>query len=409
MTVHADAMERSRIVPLLAARKAGHSLPQPFYVSDEIFALEMRAIFHRSWTMIGFEAELGRPGAYIATTVGGSPILVLRDRSDRIVGFFNSCRHRGSKLCQDGAGRVPRIVCPYHQWTYDIDGRLLAAPRMGADFDRAEHGLIPIRVEVVAGCIYAALSDDVPDFAEFRSTLEPALLPHNLRDGKVAHVEVMDDVANWKLVMENGRECNHCEACHPELKNVFALSDFAEGEGFADAGESVFQAQMRTAGLDQPSVERDWWQIGRIPFVDDCVSYSMDGTALVKKRLTDRNQGNVGSLRWAIEPANFCHASGDCAVIVNVEPVSTLHTRVTTKFLVHQDAVEGVDYEVDRLIHIWDRTNRQDRALAENNQAGVNGAGYRPGPYAPESERFVAAFIDWYLERMASYADGAEA
>lgn len=403
MTVHATALERSRIVPLLAARQAGHSLPQPFYVSDEIFALEMRAIFHRSWTMVGFEVELGRPGAYIATTVGGSPILVLRDRGDAIVGFFNSCRHRGSKLCRDGSGRVPRIVCPYHQWTYDLDGRLLAAPRMGADFDRAEHGLIPIRIEVVAGCIYAALSDDVPDFAEFRRTLEPALLPHNLRDGKVAHVEVMDDVANWKLVMENGRECNHCEACHPELKNVFALSDFAEGEGFADDSESAFQAQMRAAGLDQPSVERDWWQIGRIPFIDNCISYSMDGTALVGKRLTDRNHGNVGSLRWAIEPANFCHASGDCAVMVNVEPVSTLHTRVTTKFLVHKDAVEGVDYDVPRLIHIWDQTNRQDRALAENNQAGVNGAGYRPGPYAPESERFVLAFIDWYLERMASY------
>lgn len=117
MTVHATAIERSGIVPLLAARKAGHSLPQPFYVGDEIFALEMRAIFHRSWTMIGFEAELGRPGAYIATTVGGSPILVVRDRSQAIVGFFNSCRHRGSKLCQDGNGRVPRIVCPYHQWT----------------------------------------------------------------------------------------------------------------------------------------------------------------------------------------------------------------------------------------------------------------------------------------------------
>ncbi len=403
MTVHASALERPSIRQLLAERKPGHSLPQPFYVSDEIFALEMQAIFHRSWTMVGFEVELDRPGAYLAMTVGGSPILILRDKSDGIVGFFNSCRHRGSKLCQDGAGRVPRIVCPYHQWTYDLDGRLLAAPRMAADFDRGAHGLIPIRVEVVAGCIYAALSDDVPDFAPFRQTLEAALSPHNLRDGKVAHIEVMEDVANWKLVMENGRECNHCEACHPELKNVFALSDFAEGEGFVEHGESAFQAQMRAAGLDQPSVESDWWQVGRIPLIEGAVSFSMDGTPLVSKRLTDLNGGNVGSLRWAIEPANFCHSSGDCAVMINVEPVSTLHTRVTTKFLVHKDAVEGVDYDVDRLIHVWDQTNRQDRALAENNQAGVNGAGYRPGPYAPESERFVIAFINWYLQRMDEF------
>lgn len=404
VTVQSNVIDRPGIEHLLAERKPGHSLPQPFYVSEEIFALEMQAIFHRSWTMVGFEVELDRPGAYIAMTVGGSPILVLRDRSDRIVGFFNSCRHRGSKLCRDGNGRVPRIVCPYHQWTYDLDGRLLAAPRMAPDFDRGEHGLIPIRVETVAGCIYAALSDDVPDFETFRKTLEPALLPHNLRDGKVAHIEVMDDVANWKLVMENGRECNHCEACHPELKNVFALADFAEGEGFADDSESGFLAQMRAVGLDQPSMESDWWQVGRIPFIDGCVSYSMDGTPLVAKRLNDRNDGNVGSLRWAIEPANFCHASGDCAVMVNVEPVSALKTRVTTKFLVHKDAVEGVDYDVDRLTYIWNQTNLQDRALAENNQAGVNGAGYRPGPYAPESERFVVAFIEWYLKRMAEFA-----
>lgn len=400
-------MDTERLTKLLAARRPWHSLPQEFYTDPEVFAIEQKAIFDRSWAMIGLETQLDRPGAYIAANIGRTPVVVLRTQSGEIKGFHNSCRHRGAQICETGTGRVPRLICPYHQWTYDLTGRLLAAARMGADFDKSLHGLRPISVEVAAGCIYACIADNAPDFSGFRAALETALAAQGLENAKVAHVETLTDRANWKLVVENGRECHHCAVCHPELIKAFPLG-ISDGAAFHDsASESDFMARMRGVGLGQEAVESDWWQVGRYPLLEGARSYSVDGEPLVAKRLCDLNDGDVGSLRWAIEPNNFCHAAGDNMVMVNINPVDLFTTEVVTTWFVHKDAVEGVDYEVDRLIHLWDQTNRQDRDLAENNQRGVRGSGYIPGPYSPEAEGYVNSFVDWYCARMQEAADAA--
>ncbi|MBJ7437775.1 MAG: aromatic ring-hydroxylating dioxygenase subunit alpha [Sphingopyxis sp.] len=393
-------MDLDQLRHLIGTRRPWHSLPQQFYLDREIFEIEKKAIFERSWAMIGLEAQLDRPGAYIATKIGSTPVMVLRNKEGDIAGFYNSCRHRGAQICASGTGRVPRLVCPYHQWTYDLDGRLLVARRMGEDFDKGEHGLRPIRIETVAGCIYACLAEDAPDFTPFRAALEAALEPQGLRNAKVAHVARLEEHANWKLVVENGRECHHCAVCHPELIKAFPIN-MADGATFHEnTAEMPFMARMREVGLGHAAVEDSWWQVGRFPFSDGVVSYSVDGKPLADKRLCDLNGGDIGSLRWAIEPNNFCHATGDCAIMVNMDPVDVLRTDVTATWFVHKDAVEGVDYHIDRLIHVWDQTNRQDRDLAENNQRGVSGSGYVPGPYSPEAESYVNSFVDWYCTRM---------
>ena len=163
--------DRSRLLSLLNNHQAGHTLPQAFYIDPAIYQFDLEAIFYRNWLMVGFEAELSRPGAYLATSIGPSPIIVLRDRRGDIVGFHNSCRHRGAQICKTGTGKVTRLVCPYHQWTYTLDGKLASA--RGADLDLSQYSLLPIRVEVVGGCIYVALSDDAPDISPYRAALEP--------------------------------------------------------------------------------------------------------------------------------------------------------------------------------------------------------------------------------------------
>jgi glycine betaine catabolism A len=396
-----------RVDRFLHQRKPDHSLPQAFYVDPELYEFDLQAIFYRNWHMVGFEVELGPPGSYLATTVGRSPIIVLRGKHGNVLGFHNSCRHRGAQICKTGGGISPRLVCPYHQWTYDLDGRLLSARGAEDAFNLAAHGLIPIRVEAVAGCIYVALSVDAPDFSPFREALQRALAPHNLLDGKVVHVAELIENANWKLVLENARECHHCGARHPELGRAFPV-EIGESAAFLEReATSPFMNQMTALGLTTAGQTADWWQISRLPLKDGYVSFSIDGKPLVEKPLTNANGGQLGSLRWAIEPCNFCHVSSDCAFAFNVNATGPVSTIVTAKWLIHKDAVEGVDYSMDRLIYLWDQTNAQDRDLAENNQRGVNSVAYAPGPYSRYSEPSVRRFVDWYCLQSSQFLEKA--
>jgi len=393
--------DRARLIDLLRQRRPGHTLPQAFYVDSEVYALDLDAVFHRTWNMVGFDGELARAGSYLAVQVGRSPIVVLRNNAGEIVAFHNTCRHRGAQICRAGAGRVTRLVCPYHQWSYDLNGELRTARGSGGDFDFGSHGLIRVRVEVVAGAIYVALSDDAPDFSGFRRTLEPALRPYNFSDLKVAHVAEYDEQANWKLVMENARECHHCGARHPEFNEIFPNEFIAEGVPFPEGeSETPFMRRMRELGFVTEGEIADWWQVGRIRMKEGCVSFSADGRPLVARPLIRSNGGALGTLRWAIEPNNFCHVTSDSVFMFNANPLGPSTTRVTAKWLVHKDAVEGVDYHVDRLIHLWNQTNLQDRELAENNQCGINGVGYAPGPYSVNAEPYVRRFVDWYCAQI---------
>lgn len=391
----------SRARQLLADRKPGHSLPQPFYCDPELYELDVRLMFHRTWLMVGFEAEIPDPGDYLTETIAGSPILLVRQKDGSIAGFHNSCRHRGAQLCADGHGRQPRIVCPYHQWTYANDGALISASRMGEAFDKRAHGLRPIAVERAAGCLYVCLAgSDAPDFTPFREALEPLLGPHKLADAKFACSSVLTEKANWKLVMENGRECHHCAVCHPELKIPFPLENAGSQSERATELYDDFAREMTAAGLEIGPNDGPWWQIGRFPLNRGSVSFSFDEKPLVTKPIVEANDGSVGTLRWAIEPHNFCHASGDSVFMFSAYPVGPMETRVVSKWLVHKDAIEGVDYQVDNLTHLWTQTNMQDRDLAENNQRGINSVGYVPGPYSPEGESYVIDFVDWYCRTL---------
>ena len=397
-------LEIDHIHDLFSQRKPAHSLPQGLYLDAAAYEFDLRAIFERNWVMIGFECELPSSGSYLAAQVGRSQIVVIRDKTGEIRGFHNSCRHRGAQICPTGTGRAPLLVCPYHQWSYDLTGTLKRAPGMDETFELNGHGLRPIHVELVAGCVYVCLAEQAPDFNTFRTALEPAIAPFNLKDAKIAHVVELDEDANWKLVMENGRECHHCNACHPELKSAFPI-EIGDND-FYDSAESVaLSTRLQALGLDVPTTIADWFQISRFPFNEGRTSYSVTGGPLVKVPLIDVGEGNLGSLRWAIEPNNFCHVTADSAFMFNCNPTGPLKTKVTAKWLVHKDAVEGVDYDVEKLIHMWDMTNRQDKDLAENNQRGVNSIGYVPGPYSKLNEPFVINFVDWYCRTAMAYIE----
>jgi Rieske 2Fe-2S family protein len=390
------------IATLFGARRPGHALPQGLYLDPNTLAFDMTAIFGESWLLAGFEAEVRAPGDYLSMMVGHWPILIVRGRDGEIRGFHNSCRHRGSVVCPPGNGSAARLTCPYHRWTYDLNGKLLAAGRMPDDFVKADHGLRPIHLETVAGAMFICLSETPPDFSTLRHQLTPLLAPHNLLHAKVAYQSTLVEHANWKLVMENGRECYHCATGHPELALTFPVnaSTYFDVDKEHSAG---FNARMEALGLPIGPAEEDWWQASRFALNAGMTAMTIDGKPTVKKLMCETGDGDIGSMRWAIEPHSFCHSTAEYTFAFFAMPISPTETHVIGKWLVHEDAVEGVDYELDRLIDLWTRTNLQDKQLSENNQVGVKSPGYLPGPYSPDAEPLAMRFVDWYCRKAEAY------
>jgi len=386
-----------------AERRRGHSLPQALYVDPAMHDFDLRAIFQRNWIQAGLEAEIPRPGDYFTLNIGTSSIVILRNQDGEIGGLFNTCRHRGAQICRERRGHARRLVCPYHQWTYDLRGTLLQVSRMQEGLDKGAYSLRTAPVETVGGVIYVCLSDDPPDFAPFRATLEPMLEPHDLLNAKVAHSALLIERADWKLVMENGRECYHCRAGHPQLMRTYNDYTAPDVPGRTPASVAAFDARCEAKGLRSGSVIGPWYEIGRYPLLEGAVSYTMDGKAAVEKTLGRVGDGDVGDMWWAVQPNGFNHVVGDYGFFFQALPIGPGQTAVTGTWVVHKDAVEGVDYDLARLIEVWSATNDQDRALCENNQRGVDSVAYVPGPYSQISEQLVSRFTDWYCTEAEAY------
>jgi Rieske 2Fe-2S family protein len=399
-------VDLSAIARLLDERKPGHSLARELYAGQMAFDFDMAAIFGRSWLMVGFEVELPRAGSWMAVSVGPWPLVITRDRNGELHAFHNSCRHRGAQVCQPGKGVSARLVCPYHRWTYELSGELAHASRMPATFDPGDHSLIPVRLETVGGVLFVCIAEDAPDIGEFRRRFEPMLAPHNLSQSKLAFESTLVERGNWKLVMENARECYHCATSHPELAQSFPTGASAHFDYGEDRRQELFAARMEAAGLSVGPVEGDWWQAMRFILNDGFKSMTMDGEFAVARLMCEAENGDVGSLRWSVEPHAFAHATADQVLMFSAMPVGPQESVVTAKWLVHKDAVEGVDYSLADLTDLWTRTNLQDRELVENNQIGVNSPAYRPGPYSPDAEGLAIRFVDWYCARARDYLDG---
>lgn len=394
-----------KVQRLLAECRSGYTLPQEFYTDGEVFEFDLQAIFQRCWLQAALEIEIPNVGDYLTLTVGRSPIVIVRSANGGINAFFNTCRHRGAQICQEERGHVTGFVCPYHQWSYDLRGKLLGARLMPKGFDKAAHGLRPLRAETVGGVIYVCLSEEPPDFSPLRAVLAPLLEPHELQKAKIAHTTKFLTRANWKLVMENARECHHCRARHPKLMRSFRefTSDMFEQP---EPWLSDFWARCESRGLKSRSVTGPWFYAGRFPLVEGAVSMTADGKAAVTKKLGGVGDGDIGTLWWALQPNCFNHALGDHAFLFSALPTGPQETAITVKWVVNKDAVEGIDYDLDRLTEVWAATDSEDQWLAENNQRGVNSASYVPGPYSLIAEGLVVEFVDWYRAASAAFLAG---
>ena len=392
------------VLSLLMSRQANFSLPRPFYVDPDLFQIDLKSIWYRDWILAATTPELPKTGSYLTVQLGDYSVIVVKGADGKIRAFHNSCRHRGSRICTADRGTSPKLVCPYHQWTYELDGRLLYAREMGSEFKAADFGLRPVHCEEAGGLVFLCLGENAPDFEPLRAQAERYLAPHGLRDLKVAHQSSIVEEGNWKLVMENNRECYHCSSNHPSLCVTFPEDPRLFG-GTDGTGAPVLEKHIErceAAGIPSRfSIAADeQWRFIRIPFLNNASSYTLDGKPAVSRRVGNMPFDEAGSLLLYHFPNSWNHFLSDQCLVFRMMPVSATQTQVTTTWLVNKDAVEGQDYDLRRLTEVWIATNDEDRRIVEENQRGILSPAYEPGPYSVNHESGVIQFVEWYAALM---------
>lgn len=398
-------MTSDRVLRSLRERTPGTGLTREFYTDAEIFELDLQQVFYKDWLFVAHSAELPETGSYLTLQIGAYPILLTRGADGLIRAFINTCRHRGARVCPEASGKAAKLVCPYHQWTYNLDGRLFAARQMPG-LDRAQLSLKSVHCETVAGYIFVCVAAAAPDFAPTRRHLEPYLLPHRLSEARVAFQSTIVEEGNWKLVWENNRECYHCASNHPELARTYSDRPTVTSVSGAGDDPQIIEHWRRceSAGLvSEFKLSADGQvRTARMPLLEPAESYTMTGEPAVKRRLSDSlpSDLNVGSLLLFHYPTTWNHLLGDHAISFRVLPLGPTRTELTTKWLVHRDAVEGVDYDIKELTRVWLATNQEDQRIVRENQIGMNCPAYEPGPLSSVAEGGVRQFIDWYRGRL---------
>lgn len=405
MDIRNDALRQ------LKNHRPGFSLNQPFYIDKDYFQLDMETIWYRDWLFVGHDCEIPKPGNYFTLQIGDYPIVIVRGKDKLIRAFHNTCRHRGHRVCTQERGASAKLVCPYHQWTYDLDGSLVFARQMADDFDKTQFSMKSVHCESVAGYVFICLANEAPDFAPVRQKIEPYMAPHRLSEAKVAHQNTIVEKGNWKLVWENNRECYHCAANHPELCRTYPEAPSATGVQGAADDPVIAEHWARCEAANLPSafdMSLDGqFRVARMPLIEDAESYTMDGKRAVRRQLSDDvTISHIGTMLLFHYPTTWNHMLVDHTISFRVLPISAEETQVTTKWLVHKDAVEGVDYDIEELTHVWNMTNDQDRQIVEENAFGIRSPAYEPGPYSELHEGGVMQFVEWYTNFMVDRLQG---
>ena len=406
---------RRHVASLLAECKPGFALPGAFFTDEALYAAELEYIFGRHWLFVASEPEIPEGGDYRTFQIGPWPIFIVRRDDGSIAAFHNTCRHRGSRiLLQDSGIAGATLQCPYHRWTYDLDGRVIGCGATG-EAPAAQRRLKPVHVKTLAGLVFVCLADEPPDdFDDMRERMTPYLAPHGLARAKVAKQVDIIEHGNWKLTIENNRECFHC-AGHPEL--LCSLFDF-----FGEIDEQRMSAQERATYARYQSarpVQEALWACAGLPWAEieqlhgrptafrterlvlDGAGESMtpDTRAASRRLLGDLKEPRLGTLHFHTQPNAWYHFLSDHVLTFATLPLERGRTLVRSTWLVHADAQEGRDYDLEKLTSVWNATNAQDAAFVEETQRGASSPAYEPGPIAA-SEYMVKLFHVWYEERL---------
>jgi glycine betaine catabolism A len=365
----------------MSAEQLERTLPTNWYRSPAIFRTEKERIFCREWIGACREEELPGPGDHLVLEVLGESVLIVRNREGSLRAFYNVCRHRGSRLCR-APGEIPDatrvvlaggvtagrlIVCPYHQWSYDLNGALVAAPHLGAGsgFDKTEFHLYPIGVESWGGFVFLNLTpSEAKPLAAQLNGIPDRLRRYPLADLRIGATIRYEVAANWKILCENYNECYHCGGVHPELCAVVPA--------FREAG----------------GANLDW--IRGIPHRDGAYTFTSSGTTARRAFLgldADEQVRHKGEL---VYPNLFLSVACDHVAAYIVNPRGAERTDITCHFLFETHEIEKPGFDPSDAVDFWDLINRQDWTVCESVQNGIRARVHTHGYFAPME--------DWNLD-----------
>jgi phenylpropionate dioxygenase-like ring-hydroxylating dioxygenase large terminal subunit len=395
-----------RFAEIMAQQRAGYALTQPFYCEETLFARELERVLLRHWHCAGHHSQVPEPGDFFTVDLCGESLIIVRGQDREVRALLNVCRHRGSRVCTERAGhaRGGVFVCPYHAWTYALDGSLRAARQMPPDFERADHGLRALHARVLEGLIFVSLAETPLGLEHVEAMLAGSARVYGWADARVAHRETYPVNANWKLAVENYMECYHCGPAHHEYSR-FHL--YARPEALNREADERVRARARALGVTIH--ELDHWGLtarpgqeaadsARSALAEGAVSGSEDGRGLapLMGEFTDYDGGvtffDVGLT------SNFL-AYPDHGLIYRFVPRSVGRTDMEVIWLVRADARAGADYDLERLTWLWKVTSIADKRIIELNQQGITSRYYQPGPYSP-MEQHTRRLVEWILAEL---------
>ena len=354
------------------------TLPARCYTDPAWFAAEMDRIFAGMWINVGRLDQVARRGEFVRRDIATASVLVLGDGQGGVRAFHNVCRHRGTRLCDAPDGTFGgSIQCPYHAWTYDLDGRLVGAPLMDhvEGFQRADYPLSGVAANVWDGHVFINLGEAPPSLWSQLGDLPARFAPWQMHDLRVVRRTEYDVRANWKLIVQNYNECLHCPIIHPLLN----------------------QMHHYLGAANVPSTET--YCGGAMGFKQGVETLSIDGRRrrAVLPGLGPDERAAVNY--FAIYPNLLLTLHPDYMLTVTIWPQSPDRTRLVAEWHFHPDEIARPGFVYEDAVEFWDLTNREDWAISERSQQGIASRGYTPGPYSGretqlwEFDQFVLARV----------------
>lgn len=383
--------------------EAGYSIPQKFYKDADIYASEIENIFHKHWMFAGHVSQIPQVGDFFTVQLGGESIIVVRTQNGDVKAHVNICRHRGSRLCLERQGRKKLFTCPYHAWSYNLDGHLVVAREMPADFVPKENGLHAVHLELIGGLIFISLAEKPLSLSNLRRDLNPILDLFGFDNLKLAQQKRYAIPSNWKLAVENYQECYHCTPSHKEFAQIHAMA--RDLESFKkDKAEYLarHKGSPKIAAFNcyfgNAAPGQEGYQYDRNPLLPGNASGGLGGKP-VAPLLGKLTNYDGGASELMVGPMMFFLIYDDHVVGYRFAP-TTIDSCVCDIFwFVHEAAVEGVDYNLSTLTWLWDVTTIADKTIIENNQKGVNSKFYSPGRLS-KMEDFQQSFLSWYVQSL---------
>ena len=361
-------------------REGAHTMPRERYTSPGIFAAEMEQIHARHWQCVGRSSAFLKPGDYQVRSIAGESLIVVRDRAGALHAFFNVCRHRGTQICNQARGQFSETIqCPYHAWTYALDGRLVGAPHMNevAGFDKKDFPLHEAAIAEWEGFVFVNIAKNPEPFASWFAPMLRRLARFNLPSLKVRHRARYEVQANWKLVFQNYSECLHCPMIHPELSVVLPYQS-----GANDLTSGPFLG-------------------GYMEIREPNESATLTGRAC-GRLINDHLAGDdvKRAYYYTFMPNMALSIHPDYVNYYLLTPVAVDKTIVETEWMFNPQNEGDPKFNPQDAIDFWDVTNRQDWDICERSQLGIASRRYEPGPYSPR-ESIPAAWDAEYLRLMS--------